>query len=172
MAVMWKNGLAVGGMVVVAGLLAVTVPTTVSLARIDRGLQSSLQTTQELARVQSGVIENNRSLGPLLRAAQQMQRNLVQTQQVTEDLNRNIATIDQLNAATLRINQAIAGGAHGSANNLQAIASNLKSLDAATASLAKTLRSLDQLVAEDETGLAAMRAAADEMNAKVPGVTG
>lgn len=158
------------GMTVVVGLLAFTVPTTVSLAKLDAGLQSSLQSTRALVGVQKSVIDKNQSLGPLLQAAQDMKGKLKSTEQVTAQLNQNIASINQLNTDTLRINQAIGQQASESATNLAGIAQNLKALDDSTNSLAMTLQRLNQLVTQDEAGLAQMRSAADQMNSKVPGV--
>lgn len=162
----------VAAMVAIIGILAMTVPTTIQLSRLDSGLSQSLASTGKLVAVEKAVVSKNKSLGTLVTTAGDMEKNLQTTQTVTSVLNQNIASINQLNQETLSINQSIAKKSSASAQNLHQIATSMQTLGQATSSLAQTLSQLSAVVAKDAQALQEMKRATDQINAKVPGVSG
>ncbi|WAH36142.1 hypothetical protein [Alicyclobacillus dauci] len=159
-------------MAAMAGVLAMTVPTTFQLAKMDTGLSSSLHSTTQLVSIESSIIQKNKSLHSLIQTAHLMKAQLQVTDSVTAKLETNINTINHLNQQTLEINQSISKGANTSAQNLADIAASMSALYSATSSLSKTLQSLNGIVQGDTNNLSQMRDATAQMNSNVPGVLG
>lgn len=159
-------------LVAVVGLLAMTMPTTVQLARMDVGLRSSLRSTSQLVGIETAVVQKNKSIAKLAETSADMEKGLQVTQQTTSTLEHNIELIDQLNRSTLSINQTIASGAKASADHLASIASNMTALDASTTKLEATLQTLNSIVQQDNNSMSNMKQATASMNDKIPGVVG
>jgi prefoldin subunit 5 len=158
------------GAIVVLGLLGMTVPTTIQLTRLDVGLRSSLSSTSKLVNIESTIIQKNKSLQTLIQTAANMNQSLQLTDATTARLQMNIASINQLNADTLHINQSIGTGAKSGAANLGKIASSLQQLGSSMSSLQQSLSALDGIVHQDVSNMDQMKQATHNMNSKVPGV--
>ena len=160
----------VTGALVVLLLLGMTVPTTVQLTKLDVGLRSSLSSTSKLVNIESTIIQKNKSLQTLVQTAASMNHSLQVTDATTAQLQKNIASINQLNADTLHINQSIGMDAKSGAANLGKIASSLQQLGSSMTSLQQSLSALDRVVHQDVSNMAQMKQATHNMNSKVPGV--
>ncbi|MCF8563962.1 hypothetical protein LLE49_04325 [Alicyclobacillus tolerans] len=160
------------GMLVVAGLLAQTMVTTQYLAKIDKGLNSSLQSTSTLVSIEGSIIKKNQALSGVVDTTKQMSKNLNATLAVSQAIDGHIHLIDKYNADTLGINRQLVGLGSSSGQTLQGVSSNMSQLAHATQSLGNSISTLDQLIQQDRKNLDQMKTYADEMNNKTPGVPG
>lgn len=164
--------MSVAGIVIVLGLLATTVPTTIQLSKIDISLNRSLSSTAQLVDVQNAIIQKNKSINQVVSITKQLSNNLSQAGNITKLIHKNIIAIDQINGETLNTNLQMEGLAGNSGNNLSVILQNMKSLLGAAQSLSHSIQTLDGVVQNDNNDLNQMNAATKEMNQKIPGVAG
>jgi prefoldin subunit 5 len=168
---MWKKWILYGVTAVTCAVLVQQVAVTVYLAKIDYGLRSSLQSTKQLAQIQSSIIEKNKALKELSATARLMTQQLGDTLAVTEQIDKNIATINHLNQATLDINQLLVSTGGHSNTNLNGVADQLAKLNQSIAAISQSIGGLESILASDAATLHDMRVQTDRMNSKVPGVT-
>lgn len=158
------------GTIVLLGFLVQQMVTTYYLAKIDGGLHSSLRSTARLGTIQTEIIHKNQSLHNVLAATQDISGQLQLTLKETQIIDGNIHQIDNLNLATLRVNQVLTGLGSQGQNTLGAIAASMQTLQQKISSLSGPLSQLDDTIHSDRSLLHDMRAQTDRMNAKVPGV--
>jgi chromosome segregation ATPase len=168
---MWKKWVLYIANVIVVGVLVQQVMTTTYLAKIDYGLHSSLQSTKQLASIESSIIEKNHALQSMASTTQSMSDQLSLTLQVTMAINKNIHAIDALNQSTLDVNQTLVGLGKQSQANLASIASQLGQLNSSIGQVGGQLGQLKETIQLDASTLHDMKAQTDQMNSKVPGVT-
>ncbi|GMA50045.1 hypothetical protein GCM10025857_14020 [Alicyclobacillus contaminans] len=166
---MWKRMVLYVVNAGLVGLLAQQILTTSYLGKIDVGLRSSLQSTKQLSTVESSIIQKNHALAGLADTTRTMREQLAETLQVTQSINQNIHTIDNLNAATLNVNQLLVGLGHQSQAHLSTIAGQLSQLTATLQQMNGQLNLLSSVIQADAATLHDMRAQTAVMNSKVPG---
>jgi hypothetical protein len=160
------------GVVALFGVLAQTLMTTYYLAKIDIGLNSSLDSTRRLVAVEQAIIDKNKTLGTVIRQTEQMDSQLGQTLQQTLTIEQHIFRINELNAATLTINRNMAQVGGTGAQTLADITNTMTNLNQATLSLGNYLMALRQVVMQDRQNMDLMKQYTDEMNQKTPEVGG
>jgi hypothetical protein len=160
------------GVVALFGVLVQTLVTTYYLAKIDIGLNSSLDSTRRLVAVEQAIIDKNKTLGTVISQTQKMDQQLGQTLQETLTIEQHIFRINELNGATLTINRSMAQVGSAGARTLADIGSTMAGLNQATLALGNYLAALRQVVIEDRRNMDLMRQYTDEMNAKTPEVGG
>lgn len=158
------------GMIVTIGILADLMTTTFELARIDKGLNSSLSSTSQLVSIEQTVTQKNQALGGLLKTTQQMSKQLGGLADTTSGIHQNISEIGQLNADTLKLNIEQESIAANSGQTLGQVIASLTSLEHATQSLSTALSGLDRVIQEDRSNLDQLRSATRTMDQKTPGV--
>lgn len=160
------------GMLVVAGVLAQTTVTTYYLAKIDAGLHSSLQSTTDLIQIQNTIVHKNQALQGVVLTTQEMSKRLDATLKLTQIVDMHIHSIDALNADTLTINRGLVTIGDNSGQILSKVSTNTGALAQTTQDLSHSMGQLDRLIEEDRANMDQMKAYADQMNQKTPGVTG
>lgn len=158
------------GMVAVAGVLAQTMVTTYYLAQIDHGLNSSLKSTKDLIQIQNSIVHKNQALQGVVNTTQDMAGRLDATLQETNMIDQHIHMINALNAQTLAINHGLVTIGNQSGQTLSNVANNMQQLSQETAGLNNSITRLDQLIQQDRANMDRMKAYADQMNSKTPGV--
>lgn len=159
------------GMCAVVALLLQQMVTTYYLAKIDTGLNSSLRSTASLATIESAIIDKNHALRDVVATTQGMDRQLGDTLQATQTIDAHIHKIDDLNGATLQINQGLVKLGQQGGASLTTSAASLRDFSTSMAQLKASLSQLDQTIQSDASNLHDMKAQTDTMNRKVPGVT-
>ncbi len=167
----WKI-LGYTAMGVLTAVLAVTVHSTIALARVDTGLNRSLSTTSELAGIEQSIIQKNEALGSVIQTANAMNVRLSETLAATRAIDKNIHSINRLNDETLTKNKQMAAGTDSSGQILTKIAEHAKQLQAYINALNTYLSTLNQVTASDRSNLAAMEQNTQTMDSKTPGVSG
>ncbi|MDQ0189615.1 hypothetical protein JI721_09030 [Alicyclobacillus cycloheptanicus] len=157
-------------MIVTIGILADLMTTTFELARVDKGLNTSLRTTAQLVSIEQAVNQKNAALAGVLRTTKQMSSQIATLEQAAAATRRNIVSIDQLNADTLKLNTEQQAISTNSAQALGKVIGGLTSLEKATASLGQSVSALDKVIQQDRANLDALKADTDTMNRKTPGV--
>ncbi len=158
------------GMVVALGILVDLMTTTFELARVDKGLNSSLQSTSQLVSIEQAVTKKNAALPGVLKTTEQMNGQLKGIASTTAATRNNINLIASLNAGTLQLNIEQAAIASNSGKAIGAVIQDLAQLQKATSSLGKELASLDHVIQQDRANLDQMKSATATMNQKTPGV--
>ncbi|GAX90290.1 hypothetical protein [Effusibacillus lacus] len=159
------------GMAAVIGLLLQTMFTTYYLAKIDSGLNASLDSTAKLIEVQKVIIEKNGALQEVVETTKQMDQQLLVSLEATKTIHSNIEQINKWNYQTLVLNRNMMGIGAESDRSLQDISSGMSQLKQSTAKLNRSLARLKELVRQDRANLELMKQYTDEMNRKVPEVT-
>lgn len=159
------------GMCAVIALLGQQMVTTYYLAKIDTGLNSSLHSTKSLATIESAIIDKNQALKDVASTTQAMDQQLMLTLAATQTIDTHIHKIDDLNGATLHINQGLVQLGQQGGSTLTTTASNLQQFAKSISTLKTSLAQLDQTIQTDASNLHDMKAQTDMMNRKVPGVT-
>jgi hypothetical protein len=159
------------GMCAVVALLGQQMVTTYYLAKIDTGLNSSLHSTKSLATIESAIIDKNKALRDVTSTTQAMDQQLMLTLSATQTIDTHIHKIDELNAATLKINQGLVQIGQQGGTTLTTTATSLQQFADSISTLKSALAQLDQTIQRDAGNLHDMKAQTDMMNRKVPGVT-
>jgi septal ring factor EnvC (AmiA/AmiB activator) len=160
------------GVVALFGILTQTLVTTYYLAKIDIGLNSSLDSTRRLVSVEHAIIDKNKALADVIQQTAHMDQQLQTTLETTQTIEQHILRINDLNAATLTINRRMAAVGAAGTRTLSDVSSAMASLNQATMSLGNYLAVLRQVVMQDRANLDLMKQYTDEMNQKTPGVAG
>lgn len=158
------------GMAAVVGLLVQTMATTFYLAKIDQGLSTSLDSTSQLITIQQAIIEKNQSLQDVINTTHQMDSQLLLTLKATQGIRTNILQINQLNGASLELNQGMTVSGKESNVSLGSISAGMAQLKQSTEQLYNSLARLSQFTKQDSANLHQMKLYSDQMNQKVPGV--
>lgn len=160
------------GVVALFGVLAQTQVTTYYLAKIDIGLNSSLDSTRRLVTVEQAIIDKNKTLGTVIQQTKQMDQQLASTLSETLTIEQHIFRINDLNAASLTINREMAQVGNAGAQTLTDVSDTMSKLNQATLALGNYLASLRQVVLQDRQNMDLMKQYTDEMNQKTPEVGG
>lgn len=158
------------GMVVTLGILVDLMTTTFELARVDKGLNSSLTSTSQLVSIEQAVTKKNAALPGVLKTTDEMNGQLRGIESTTASTRKNIDLIAALNAGTLQLNVEQAAIASNSGKALGAVITDLAQLERATSSLGTELGTLDHVVQQDRANLDQMKSDTATMNQKTPGV--
>ncbi len=158
------------GLLILVTFLGQQVLTTLALVRVDGGLRSSLQSTNQLAQAQQHLLQENASLHKLSAVTAQMNFPLKQALSIAAGIDAHIQNINQLNAQTLKINQSINGIVGQSGISLARVAEEMKQLNQVLQGVNKSLGQLDQYVGQDSGHLHAMADTVQSINGKLPGV--
>lgn len=158
------------GMAVAAGLLVQTMVTTYYLAKIDSGLNTSLDSTGSLITIQEAIIDKNHAVKDVITTTKQMDKQLEGTLAVTQGIRTNIKLINDFNAATLDLNQNMVTSGSASGQSLQTISSGMGQLKQSTEQLFNALVNLNQITTQDRNNLRQMKSYTEQMNNKIPGV--
>lgn len=159
------------GMTVVVGLLVQTMVTTYYLGKIDKGLNTSLDSTTQLISIQKAVVEKNASLTDVINTTRAMDQQLQLTLKATQGIRANILRINELNGATLQLNQNMLASGTESNQSLASISSGMNQLKQSTEDLYTALARLKQITQQDRSNLQQMKTYTQQMNQKIPGVT-
>jgi methyl-accepting chemotaxis protein len=159
------------GMTVMAGLLAQTMVTTYYLGKIDKGLTVSLDSTTQLISIQKAIVEKNESLKDVVSTTQAMDQQLQLTLKATQGIRANILRINELNGATLQLNQHMMTSGTASNQSLDSIYTGMTQLKQSTEELYASLDRLNGITQQDRSNLQQMKAYTEQMNRKIPGVT-
>jgi hypothetical protein len=156
------------GLLVLVGLLVQTMITTYYLGKIDKGLRSSLQSTENLLAIQQSIVSKNEKLQEVIATTKAMDGQLTATLQATQSVHRNISEINRLNRSTLDINQNMLVLSNSSGQGLQGIAAGMGQLKKSTGDLLQSLTGLSKWVGQDHGNLTKMRDYTESMNQRLP----
>lgn len=167
---MWRKVLSYLGMTIAILLLVETMFTTYYLGKIDAGLKTSLSTTASLVQIQTAIIHKNETLQDVVATTKQMDTKLNNTLQATQAIHAHIDKINELNSATLKLNQQMVLLGAQSGQMLGSIAASMGDLKQATDALSQSLTKLRDYVRQDSANMTQMKNDTDQMDRKVPGV--